>query len=293
MGHRSRRLSTLLIAMARQALPVAIACFPFAQVHAAYDIPQSVIAGGGGTSTNAPYAITGTIGQSILGQSAGGNYVINSGFWAGGAGSAGNLDVTVNVSIVGNGLGTVASAPAGISCPGTCGFAFTNVSSVSLNATPQNASSIFTGWLGACTGLGTCVITSGGTQNVIATFAPNDGHALKIDADENGVCDPLTDGVMFLRYMLGVTGSGLTANALGASPFISTPTAIKNHLDDIRPLLDLDGNGQVEAIYDGLILMRYLFGLRGDALITNALGSNPTRQTGTAIQNYLTPLLPP
>lgn len=52
--------------------------------NAAFDIPQHVIAGGGGSSSGGSYAITGTIGQSVLGQSSGGSYVVNGGFWGGG-----------------------------------------------------------------------------------------------------------------------------------------------------------------------------------------------------------------
>ena len=56
-----------------------------ASARAAYDIPQHVIAGGGGSSAGGSYALTGTIGQSVLGQSSGGSYVVNGGFWGGGA----------------------------------------------------------------------------------------------------------------------------------------------------------------------------------------------------------------
>ena len=51
--------------------------------HAAYEIPQHVIAGGGGTSAGGTYSVTGTIGQSITGFSTGGNYTLRGGFWGG------------------------------------------------------------------------------------------------------------------------------------------------------------------------------------------------------------------
>ena len=48
-----------------------------------YSIDWYKIAGGGGTSTNGQYAVTGTIGQPDAGGAmAGGNYSLTGGFWA-------------------------------------------------------------------------------------------------------------------------------------------------------------------------------------------------------------------
>jgi hypothetical protein len=49
-----------------------------------YQIIQSTIGGGGGTSAGGQYSLTGTIGQPAVGYSEGGNYVLLSGFWPGG-----------------------------------------------------------------------------------------------------------------------------------------------------------------------------------------------------------------
>src|SRR3979490_2257127 len=55
---------------------------------------QSVVAGGGGTSTSGPLRVGGTIGQSVTGASSGGAFTIEGGFWAG----AGTL-TTSNLSV--------------------------------------------------------------------------------------------------------------------------------------------------------------------------------------------------
>ena len=49
-----------------------------------YSIDWHKIAGGGGTSTNGQYAVTGTIGQpdASLQQMSGGNYSLTGGFWS-------------------------------------------------------------------------------------------------------------------------------------------------------------------------------------------------------------------
>jgi hypothetical protein len=56
--------------------------------------------------------------------------------------------------------------------------------------------------------------------------------------------------------------------------------------------IDVDGNGSYDALTDGLILIRYLFGLRGDSLISGAIGPNATRTTAAQIEAYLLLLMP-
>jgi hypothetical protein len=42
-------------------------------------------------------------------------------------------------------------------------------------------------------------------------------------------------------------------------------------------LLDVDGNGQIDALTDGLLILRYLFGLEGDTLIAGVVAQDATR----------------
>lgn len=51
-------------------------------------------------------------------------------------------------------------------------------------------------------------------------------------------------------------------------------------------VLDIDGDGRVEATTDGLLLLRYLLGLRGSALAAGALGLCASRDAA-AIESYL------
>ena len=59
------------------------------------------------------------------------------------------------------------------------------------------------------------------------------------------------------------------------------------YLDGIRPTLDIDGDGNVDALTDGVLLMRYLSGLRGSALAAGVAGAGATRATPDALEGYL------
>jgi alpha-tubulin suppressor-like RCC1 family protein len=102
---------------------------------------------------------------------------------------------------------------------------------------------------------------------------------------------PETDGAMILRYLSGAVGASITSG-IGTSGALRTdPTQVNAYLETIRPLLDIDGNGQFSPLSDGLLLVRYMSGLRNDALVAGAVGAGATRDTA-AIQAYLATLLP-
>jgi uncharacterized repeat protein (TIGR03803 family) len=73
------------------------------------------------------------------------------------------------VSSAGTGGGTVTSSPAGVDCGATCTGTFNGSTLVTLTAAP-NATSVFTGWSGACSAQSTCVMTMDAAKSVTATF---------------------------------------------------------------------------------------------------------------------------
>jgi hypothetical protein len=80
-----------------------------------------------------------------------------------------NFTLTVTKSGSGAGAGIVTSTPGGISCGGDCSESYTFNTMVTL--TPTNtATSHFTGWSGACTGTGSCVVTMNQARTVEASF---------------------------------------------------------------------------------------------------------------------------
>ena len=53
----------------------------------------------------------------------------------------------------------------------------------------------------------------------------------------------------------------------------------------------MDGNGQTDALTDGLMLLRYLFGVRGATLTAGAIGPGAIR-TGPEMETYIQTLVP-
>ena len=75
--------------------------------------------------------------------------------------------------VTGNGQGSIASAPAGIACPGDCTETLDAGASVTLTGT-ANAGSTFLGWSGGgCTGTSPCTVTVAGATTVVGAFGRN------------------------------------------------------------------------------------------------------------------------
>jgi uncharacterized repeat protein (TIGR01451 family) len=76
---------------------------------------------------------------------------------------------TLTVSTVGAGTGEVTSAPAGISCGTACQASFAPGQNVLLEAHAEPGSA-FSGWGGACTGTGPCLVSMTAATSVVAAF---------------------------------------------------------------------------------------------------------------------------
>jgi hypothetical protein len=104
----------------------------------------------------------------------------------------------------------------------------------------------------------------------VAPLTPPEFNAAAFDIDGNGVLDAETDGLLIMRYLLGITGNSLVAGALGTGATRATPAAISTYLAGLHAVLDVDGDGQRRASTDGVLISRYLRNVRGAALVTNA-----------------------
>jgi hypothetical protein len=75
----------------------------------------------------------------------------------------------LNVSLDGTGSGSVSSNPVGIICESDCSETYDYGTVVVLTAVADTLSS-FTGWNGACSGTGDCMVTIDAAKSVTATF---------------------------------------------------------------------------------------------------------------------------
>jgi RHS repeat-associated protein len=107
------------------------------------------------------------------------------------------------------------------------------------------------------------------------------------------------DGLLITRYALGFRGANLiagitTSPALNAGTIearlLTLTTVAAGSPVGTKPILDLDGDGNVLGNTDALMIHRYLKGGSasvGDALTSKAINPSGTRNTTTLIQPYI------
>jgi hypothetical protein len=113
-----------------------------------------------------------------------------------------------------------------------------------------------------------------------------------LDVDANGSYEGLNDGIILIRYMLGMTGPALTAGALGTGAQRTDPGDVESYLNQIKSMLDIDDNTEIDALTDGLMIVRRMLGTSGDALIAGAIGPNANRVLAKPIEEYIQTLMP-
>jgi DNA-binding beta-propeller fold protein YncE len=81
----------------------------------------------------------------------------------------------------------------------------------------------------------------------------------------------------------------------GRSVYVASPASDAVAIFDREvPVYDIDGDGQFDALTDGLLILRYGFGFTGATLATGAVDlANCTRCTSAAIEAYIQALLAP
>jgi Leucine-rich repeat (LRR) protein len=108
-----------------------------------------------------------------------------------------------------------------------------------------------------------------------------------LDIDGNGKSEALSDGLLVMRGLFGFSGEALVRGAVAQGAQYASALQVLERLSTLSPLMDIDGDGRLDALTDGLMLIRYLFGFRGEVLIRNAVGANATRTTATQLEQYL------
>ena len=106
------------------------------------------------------------------------------------------------------------------------------------------------------------------------------------DIDGDGETEALTDGLLVLRYLCGFSGTTLSESAVSSSALRTSAGDISAYLSTNVEQLDIDGDGETDALTDGLLLLRYLYGFRDDTLIAGSVSSLATRNSSSEIETY-------
>ena len=113
-----------------------------------------------------------------------------------------------------------------------------------------------------------------------ATIGVTQGCVL--DLDGNNSINALTDGLLLLRAMLGLTDTAVTIGAIGAGATRTTWAQSQPFVH--LAALDIDGNGATVPASDGIMLLRAMFGLTGAAVTNGAVAGS---RTWAEIRTYL------
>ncbi len=108
----------------------------------------------------------------------------------------------------------------------------------------------------------------------------------QVDIDGNGITNAQTDGMLVIRHLFGFTGEELVRGIDISGGTRNTVELITAYLAEEPLRFDVDGDGRVDALTDGVLIARYLAGDRGAALINQAVSVTATRGT-EALEAYL------
>ncbi len=116
--------------------------------------------------------------------------------------------------------------------------------------------------------------------------------SLNIDASSasDSVVDPATDGAMILRYLAGFTGEAITQGAMHGTA-TRTSAEIGSYLVTIRGALDVNADARFDLTIDGLLIVRYMLGLRAATGLFNGIDVG-TSWTPSQVEAYLSLLMP-
>ena len=112
-----------------------------------------------------------------------------------------------------------------------------------------------------------------------------------VDLDGNDNYDALTDGLLLLRGMFGLDGDALITGTVASDATYKLAEDIETRIANLGDLADIDGNGEIDALTDGLLTLRYLFGLEGETLVAGVVADDATRTT-SEIEAHLKMLMP-
>ena len=126
----------------------------------------------------------------------------------------------VSLSVSETGSGSVTSNDGAISCPATCSANYANGTQVTLTATPSGGYG-FSGWGGACSGTGSCMVTMTAAESVSATFTQVT-YALSVGVSGSGAVTSTPSGINCGSTCAAsfASGTAVTLNETPASGWV-------------------------------------------------------------------------
>jgi len=112
-------------------------------------------------------------------------------------------------------------------------------------------------------------------------------ECFRFDIDDDDQILPLTDGLLLMRYLFGFREAALIEGVSMEAAGRQTSAEIADFIEVNQSFFDIDGDGDVQALIDGLLFIRYLFGFEGAALVQDAQSSSAVRQTAPEIALYV------
>ena len=112
-----------------------------------------------------------------------------------------------------------------------------------------------------------------------------------IDLDGNSKCDALTDDLLLVRAIFGLDDDILMSEAVATDAIYKSSEKIESGIVILCDLADIDGNGDIQALSDGLLTLRYLFSLQGDVIIDGVASNNAIRITAQQIEAHVNTLM--
>ena len=131
---------------------------------------------------------------------------------------------------------------------------------------------------------GHIVLQQKGLVPVNPVYDDTDKNYSPLDIDRDGIVSALTDGLLLFRGMFGLTGEALTKDTIGdKSP--KSPEEIDERVGyllklsekdnpELFKILDIDNNQKLDALTDGLAIMRYMFKLTGEDFIKETIAED-------------------
>ncbi len=129
------------------------------------------------------------------------------------------------------------------------------------------------------------VAGSNSDSNLESYSLPVSGNT--IDIDGNGKFDALTDGLLLLRSMFELSGTPLISGVVANDAVYKSSGEIEARIGALGDRIDIDNDGRIDALTDGLLILRYLFELSGDTLTAGVVSDGAQRSNAADIESYL------